>query len=545
MASFKLLLIIFIIVLSHISQGTPNNLNDSYCITLKLQIEADNVLPSNSNPNALSNILPIRKAMQNISKGVVTIPNINYTEIDPLCVYNYNISNLPDEYQPATSSIIQTDNNNLTITIPISTIDNIAYKYKISSLPLNISHHCNDNLTMIAIIYSTEHEEYTQLAKSAEVVLISGDHSTKIFPFTSTILLSRNSIYDIVFTLINGYPHDCKFQDFMYYAYTSNPTNDPTINPIIPTKYPTASPTFGTRCWWRRMDLVIAIDTSCPMKQIECEHQQKIAADIFSSLRSTKWRNQGTTQMFDARISYIEFDSTQIYNPIHFYSSFNTNSQLINLNQINMDFYRFIKNRTNTICSISHLSQRQQNPDLNAALFKSVQLFNSGKSSSLSQDKEILIISNCEALNQQTICENYTRFFMTQGINVNMINYDAANAMVDPNTYLVCLVNYDIYRIVEHKPSSTDISYEEFIMNVADSICKPPTPNPTMDPTDFPTVDPTDFPTSEPTSKPTPFPTSPSYSPTLTQTFSGCHEYTHDPFVGLLVLSNHFKAAVD
>ena len=204
-----------------------------------------------------------------------------------------------------------------------------------------------------------------------------------------------------------------------------------------------------------------------------------------------------------------------------------------------------LRDRAQVICTQAAINARGNNPSslntaLDYALDKNVidgQFFLFGAGADRFDTRELIIFSNCRADDQDDICTNYEDLIRNpsnspqgtdSGINVNMVNTIPSNDngynIVNPNTYLSCLTEYDPNGRIFNPPNpSNDNDIKNIIDNVQNSICTQPTPTPTTDPTIDPTSDPTRDPTADPTTDPTRDPTTdPTVHPTKSPTLDEC-----------------------
>eukprot|EP01084_Bolivina_argentea_P211118 359172_1 len=213
-----------------------------------------------------------------------------------------------------------------------------------------------------------------------------------------------------------------------------------------------------------KLDIVILVDASCPITVNQCKQQQN---DIVNVIKSIKIEQQIDTshQVFEnMQIGYIEFGSTQV-------------NSIFNLHDKPTPFNKIIDSSICNGNTITYINQRQRNPLLKDAISTAIGLF-----SDQPRDEKILIFSNCGVTNEvkTQICTDYENNNDVEFIMVNN-NADTAS-MSDPETYMMCLAEYDTNRIITPETFNDDI-----IHNIHQELCEFPTPIPTVDPTILPT----------------------------------------------------------
>lgn len=210
--------------------------------------------------------------------------------------------------------------------------------------------------------------------------------------------------------------------------------------------------------------------------------------------------------------------------------------------------YEFIRN---TKCS----TNTGDKPNLTGALAMAFHQFDDiGESDANGRDKKIVIVSNSYLTDEtdlDEICKDHEakirtgmdypnrkqkRTYGITGINVVMINLggeveltdsgetvswpsvhaddstDGSTSMVSfYDTYIECLVGYDLERIFVESEVNFSPELESLVMPVREEVCSAPTNAPTSDPTYFPTFipseQPTIYPTDQPSEQPTIYPT--------------------------------------
>jgi len=283
------------------------------------------------------------------------------------------------------------------------------------------------------------------------------------------------------------------------------------------------------------LDIVFVVDTSCKITEEECENQQEMVAEVFSTIRGPDLGpniNSGAQQTMKVRVAMIEMGSNSINvlvdfnaNPVDDPDTTNTGkasfrsgsvlqSDTDTLDDLNQRYVDYILDRKSSICTTNALNARAGSPNLDEVLYKIMiggdSLFDDADSTNVNRDREILIFSNCGVTDseREEICDRYedeirnpvaTQNGRDNGINVNMINTPPNDQSVtdalspgDADEYLSCLTEYDPEkRIFNNQPGGGkpfDPDVTDFAIT---SICDQPTPAPTMDPTSDPTQDPT------------------------------------------------------
>eukprot|EP01084_Bolivina_argentea_P189931 326520_1 len=148
------------------------------CIRLKMEIELENILPTNNKPEGCTNIELIAKSTANtIGSGIVNNPhcdvdaqNNNQTtttatpspldetvwEVPPEC---HDPNQVKDEFFPegttesALSGQATVDGDIISVTFPLITEESIIYIFKLSQVILSIGTDCSVDWTMNAVIY--------------------------------------------------------------------------------------------------------------------------------------------------------------------------------------------------------------------------------------------------------------------------------------------------------------------------------------------------------------------------------------------------------
>eukprot|EP01084_Bolivina_argentea_P146166 256016_1 len=259
------------------------------------------------------------------------------------------------------------------------------------------------------------------------------------------------------------------------------------------------------------MDVVILNDVSCPINATDCENQQQ---QIAYALKAIKGADDGPE--INSRVSYIEFDAADakvFVNLTHY--KYNA-GQVTNANF--SDYFKII--RDSAVCN--DLSQRDGNPNLDAAINTTINQFRAANSTNQFRNMQILLFSNCKVNAPENICSKYELDLNSldnsnQGINVVMVNNGAQFDDKNDN-YITCLVKYDNRRILTNSERNVVKYYNKIIPDIKEYICDDPTTAPTSAPTistTNPTIIPTKYPTLHPSKYPSMGPTIPTYIPTI------------------------------
>ena len=136
------------------------------------------------------------------------------------------------------------------------------------------------------------------------------------------------------------------------------------------------------------MDIVILVDTSCPMSRSECKSQQEQIADTLISLKGVDTSNYKP----NSRVAYIEFSETDTTVYVELREGY-YNGDSGDITQDMMDeYYNLIKSSGECKYSAFRTGD-ESNPPLYDAIDAAWDQFSDHSESS--RDKKILIFSNC------------------------------------------------------------------------------------------------------------------------------------------------------
>eukprot|EP01083_Nonionella_stella_P094741 265910_1 len=259
-----------------------------------------------------------------------------------------------------------------------------------------------------------------------------------------------------------------------------------------------------------RLDLLVLVDVSCPMSIQMCNRQQEEVANTTVQVKHTLG--------YTTRITYMEYSAvgTSILVDITYDP---TNGPNADPEQAEAELYSTI--RDSNACN--NIDQRTGSPLLLSAILSGFEhMNNEGHTLEDRHEQKILIYSNCAVDQEQRtkICEKLQRLnrWLSGRINVVMVNniYSDTMVFVDPDTYIMCVVEWDDERVFIN---NIEDDYYQKVLPIVLEIGDTPTPTPTADPTSLPTAA---LPTKSPfTSTPTVFPTN-----------NPAHDTTNDPTNG-------------
>eukprot|EP01084_Bolivina_argentea_P216860 368310_1 len=197
---------------------TTGELYNTPCMTVEIKLQTENVLPTNNEPDAATNMIVIGKALGGDSSGTLTIPDIIINEdditttlspnneefewdIDPNCLDETQVQ---DSYFPKEiidNSVNFTyiiDTNGFIVSVSYTTPPSILYVFEIDALPITISHTCSNNIDIIGEIY-----ENGNVVAETDIISVfpneTGNDINKLLPFNSTIQLSPGTDFIIEF----------------------------------------------------------------------------------------------------------------------------------------------------------------------------------------------------------------------------------------------------------------------------------------------------------------------------------------------------------
>ena len=277
-------------------------------------------------------------------------------------------------------------------------------------------------------------------------------------------------------------------------APTSDPTTDPTKEPTTdPTRNPTLSPVVPACAYIEEggylLDLVILVKSCYNVPKLDTDQQCELAQEkIAEAVISIRGESFGAGDgLPNARISYIEFGSgnnVDIIIPLKDggIDEVNKNILGINANSKRLSIYNQIRNSDicDDINQQFNYGIRNNSPNLNLAIQKALDEFNSDTISG--RDQKIIIFSDCQVDNteKQDICDDYEDTIRSGGINVIMVNSDV---QTPDNDYISCLVEYDGDRIIDTESQDTVEQFEtNTIPDIQTNLCEEPSPAPNDSP---------------------------------------------------------------
>eukprot|EP01084_Bolivina_argentea_P063085 115239_1 len=204
------------------------------CIQLKLELETENLVPSNTDPDATSNIVLIAAALGELTSATITMPDIDNTgdestttqspmpgggeaiwTVEPECigepqiVDTYFPQGIP--FAPQLEGNASMNSDGFSVFIPFSTPASIVYVFELTALPLKISHTCGASLNVIGVIYDDALDVLIAQTEAVEVLPHDGDVNKLLpFPFASSVVLQPATDYVIIYKSIDTpFPSDC------------------------------------------------------------------------------------------------------------------------------------------------------------------------------------------------------------------------------------------------------------------------------------------------------------------------------------------------
>eukprot|EP01084_Bolivina_argentea_P044918 82665_1 len=277
--------------------------------------------------------------------------------------------------------------------------------------------------------------------------------------FTKLLSIAPDNVYVEIDSSVPGY------KTFQYGNITQEETITTTLPPIKNI----------TTCNHddNLIDIMLLVDSSCPIDFEQCEQQQEFIADIMASLRGIDTINASDSIMSQVRIAYIKFaargESTVI---IDFVSNNSLNVDIIDPELARAKIYNIIKDS-----QICNNARNGGGTNLLNGLNKAYDLFDDiddGSIENSTSDKILLIFSNCGVINRKdvnSICNLYSDRYR-EDMKIIMVNNnaDVNGFMSDPDTYMECLVDDDLNRIIVVDDSDNDST--ETICRIQTQVCQ-------------------------------------------------------------------------
>eukprot|EP01084_Bolivina_argentea_P067096 122282_1 len=224
----------------------------SPCIEMNIKLETENLLPLNSDPDPVSNIVVIAKAIANRTLGRVTIPDtydpddndtIPYTNVvwdidhDGSCAGEEQ--QMEREYMPTVKQnitldfdIIDEGSDGFTATAELQTQESIMYLTHVEYIPFIMTHDCPHDLVVQGAIYDNEN---ALVAITESISMSKNDDPLHEFYFESTVKLLPGTLYQIHFELVNDYPKHCDFNNLQFSTSRRRMADDDDELPVIHT----------------------------------------------------------------------------------------------------------------------------------------------------------------------------------------------------------------------------------------------------------------------------------------------------------------------